>query len=804
MDKNKTVQILLIEDNPGDARLVKEALREETSLAFNLLWVDRLSKGLEVLGQVNIDAVLLDLSLPDSSGLATLEKVRANAPRAPIILLTGTDDQALAARMVHEGAQDYLIKGQVDHCLLVRSIRYAIERGRLVGVLQEKEARFRRLAENAPDMIFRYEYVPRPGFTYVNPACTAITGYTPEEYYADPDLDFKIIYPDDRQLLVTVAHNNVASVAPVILRWVHKDGSLVWTEHRNVPVFDEAGNLVALEGTVRDITERKRAEKAVENSEKRFRALIENGLDNISLVDAGGVLLWESPATTRTLGYAQNQFIGQNTFELMHPDDLDRIQKLLASLLREPGSRKHGSFRMRRSDGAWRWMEGLATNLLDEPSVKAIVINYRDITERKQAEEEIRRQVAELEAVNRVSTAMRAAQSLDELLPRLIDETLAVMNTDSGMILLYDPASNLLHQGIKRGVCTQLHEVPMKPSEGIGGTVFATGEPYFTHEFGRDPLLLETARQSVPNGWGGVCVPILTANETIGVFFVSVHLPRTLLPEEAHLLQTIAEIAGNAIHRTRLNEQTITSLSHLTALRSIDMAISSGQGRDFTLDVILDQVIKQLGVDAADILLLDLHSTCLQFAAGLGFRNPDFERAQLKIGQGYAGRAVQDRALVHVANDAKFGMPREVLFAGEGFVTYYGVPLFAKNDAKGVLEIFHRTPLIPDHEWLSFLEALAGQAAIAIDNAELFEDLQRSNAELSLAYDATIEGWSRALDLRDKETEGHSRRVTDTTLSLARRLGFDEERIIYIRWGALLHDIGKMGIPERILLKPGP
>ena len=153
------------------------------------------------------------------------------------------------------------------------------------GVLQEKEARFRRLAENAPDMIFRYEYVPRPGFTYVNPACTAITGYTPEEYYADPDLDFKIIYPDDRQLLVTVAHNNVASVAPVILRWVHKDGSLVWTEHRNVPVFDEAGNLVALEGIVRDITERKRAQEAVENSEKRFRALIENGLDNISLVE---------------------------------------------------------------------------------------------------------------------------------------------------------------------------------------------------------------------------------------------------------------------------------------------------------------------------------------------------------------------------------------------------------------------------------------------------------------------------------------------------------------------------------------
>ena len=297
---------------------------------------------------------------------------------------------------------------------------------------------------------------------------------------------------------------------------------------------------------------------------------------------------------------------------------------------------------------------------------------------------------------------MRAAQSLDELLPRLIDETLAVINTYSGMILLYDPASNLLHQGIKRGVCTRLHEVPMKPSEGIGGTVFATGEPYFTHEFGRDPLLLETARQSVPMGGEGCASPFSPRTRRLG-FFVSVHLPRTLLPEEAHLLQTIAEIAGNAIHRTRLNEQTITSLSHLTALRSIDMAISSGQGRDFTLDVILDQVIKQLGVDAADILLLDLHSTCLQFAAGLGFRNPDVERAQLKIGQGYAGARCRIGLWFMWQMMQNSGCLARycLLVRGLSLTTAY---LCCQDDAKGVLEIFHRTPLIPDHEWLSFLD----------------------------------------------------------------------------------------------------
>jgi len=101
------------------------------------------------------------------------------------------------------------------------------------------------------------------------------------------------------------------------------------------------------------------------------------------------------------------------------------------------------------------------------------------------------------------------------------------------------------------------------------------------------------------------------------------------------------------------------------------------------------------------------------------------------------------------------------------------------------------------------MEALAGQAAIAIDNATLFDDLQRSNVELALAYDTTLEGWSRALDLRDKETEGHTQRVAEMTLKLARAMGFSEDELVQVRRGALLHDIGKMGVPDAILLKPG-
>jgi HD-GYP domain-containing protein (c-di-GMP phosphodiesterase class II) len=306
--------------------------------------------------------------------------------------------------------------------------------------------------------------------------------------------------------------------------------------------------------------------------------------------------------------------------------------------------------------------------------------------------------------------------------------------------------------------------------------------------------------------WVRLAVALQTGGKESGIWLLGRRDPDDYYPlNDILLLRTLGSQVAPMLENIRLYAETQRRLERLQALRDVDITISSSLDLNFTLEILLDQVSRQSYVDAVDVLLLNMKTTTLEYVAGRGFRSDALHHTHLRPGEGYAGQAAHERRMIFIQNldDEAGGFARSPKLSAEGFKSYCATPLIVKGQVKGVLEVFCRTSLIPDPDWFDFLQSLTVQAAIAIDNASLFDELQHSNAELNLAYDTTIEGWSRALDLRDEGTEGHTERVTEMTEWLARALGVDESDLVHIHRGALLHDMGKMGIPDSILLKRG-
>jgi PAS domain S-box-containing protein len=417
--------------------------------------------------------------------------------------------------------------------------------------------------------------------------------------------------------------------------------------------------------------------------------------------------------------------------------------------------------------------------------------------------DETQRRLKELEIINQVSTSLRMTQSLEEMVRILLSETLQLSNTPHGSIWLYDHTSDKLIQRVASGSEAKIQHKSLSPMDGIIGSTFRTGKVHRSVELKSDELLFEGNRESIMPGLGAICIPIQSTAGPVGVLAFVLDIGQQIT-EDLNLLTILAEITGNAIHRAQLYDQSQKQVRRLTSLRDIDSAIASSFDLRLTLNILMDQTLSHLNVDAVNIGLYHPDLQSLTYLPGVGFNIPSPTRPQMRIGEGLAGQVIVRQQTCHITNlQTAPEASHELLVKREGFVTYIGLPLIVKGQIKGVFEVFHRSPLSPTPDWMEFLHTLAGQAAIAIDSSQLFENLQRSNQELIQAYDTTLEGWARALELRDRETEGHTRRVTELTMRLARYMGVGDNEMVNIYRGGLLHDIGKMGVPDHILKKKG-
>jgi putative nucleotidyltransferase with HDIG domain len=239
-------------------------------------------------------------------------------------------------------------------------------------------------------------------------------------------------------------------------------------------------------------------------------------------------------------------------------------------------------------------------------------------------------------------------------------------------------------------------------------------------------------------------------------------------------------------------------------LRDIDTAITSIESLEHTLRTILTRINARLGIDASSIYLYEPGTSLLKGAYYIGFIKKH-DKPTITAFEKFIGQSAVESKLIRIPNLEKTKAQHfKTIHRTERFRSYIGIPLYAREQLIGYMNLFTRSMYSPAEDEIDFLKLVGLHTALAIDSTRMFTDLQVSNLEMVRAYDSTLEGWSRAMDLRDRETEGHTLRVTELTEKLARQLGMPEEAMIHVRRGSLLHDIGKIGVPDSILLKPGP
>jgi len=802
--KEKKLHLLIVEDSEDDALLL---VRELQQGGYNLEY-ERVetARGMEVaLTNHSWDLIICDYSLPSFNAPEALKVLKSTDKDIPFIIVSGTVGEETAVAALKAGAHDFLIKGNWARLLPaidreLREARVRLERKRAQISLQESEAKFRRLVEYLPGVVYMNPASEASTTIYISPQIETMMGYSPEEWLAKTDFWKERILLEDQQEVLAQIDVSVQTGEPFDMeyRMFHRDGHVVWVRDQSVLVRDEENRPQFWQGIMLDITEKKQAEAALWETERRLWTIVNSAPITVFATDSDGVFTLNEGKGLARAGMKPGENVGKSAYKLFgglpvkeSNGDLTEGKDVIRRVL-------EGETILGTTEVNGVIFENQFSPFLDKSNhIDGLVGVAMDVTELKQHEQE-------LEAIAAMADILRVPKTLDEILDHLLDEALRLISAEAGSIWLYDAATDSVNMKANRG-WNESNVSSYKIGESVPGMGMKSGQEFVSREFQSDLRIEESIRARIPEGLGGACIPLHAADKVVGVMFVNVTLPRELTPLELRILSTLASMGGNTINRMDLHEQTVKQLERLEALREIDLTISNSLDLRLTLQTLLEQLVNQLGVDAADVMLVKNKFGSLECIASRGFRRPMIQTSSLRFGEGLAGKAASTRDVVRVDDlrQSKEKFLRQNILMEEEFISYFAVPLIAKGDVKGVLEIFHRSLINPSLDWLNFLDSLSWQTAIAIDNALLFEDLQRSNMNLLLAYDRTIEGWSRALDLRDKETEGHTERVTEVTILLAKRMDIPDSQLVHIWRGAMLHDIGKLGVPDSILLKPG-
>lgn len=632
--------------------------------------------------------------------------------------------------------------------------------------LRRAETKYRIIADNTH--AWEFWRGPDSRYIYTSPSCARITGYAPEEFTADPGLFLRIVHPDD-QLMIdehqkSMAKGEICDTVELMFRIIRRDGSVRWIAHSCQPLFNDAGEFLGIRGSNSDITERRRALDALQQT--AFSLAEAQRIAHLGSweLDLANDSMKGSDETCRIFALDQTgEGLSHGGLqERIHPEDRTRVDEAYSRSLttRTPVELVH---RLLMPDGTIKYIQNHCETIYDERGTPVRQVGtVQDVTEQRVAEE-----------------ALRESEEKFKRLAASAQDAIILMDGDGNVAFWNDSAATMFGYDREEAIGREVHRL-IVPER-------------FYRDYHEGFSRFQRSGEGV---FVGKTLELLARKKNGTEFPVEFSVSALRVQNRWQAISIMRDITDRKSSEKVIQQQ----LKNMTALSDIGMAISSTLDIRVTLKILLDRLVSQLGIDAAAVLLLEQESLYLKCAANIGFRSNSIHKTSVRMGKGHAGQAAFERKILIIPelSDTLTNALKD-----EKFRSYVAVPLIAQGKVVGVLELFHRNTIEPSADWLGFLELMAAQAAIAIDNATMYQNLQRTNTELTLSYDATLEGWGRTLEFRDEDTMGHTERVTGMAVQFARLMGLDEREIVHLRRGAMLHDIGKISIPDTILLKPG-